>query len=354
MATMKALVLTEYNKFEYLDWPRPDVGPNDVLIKVHACGICGSDVHGMDGSSGRRLPPLIMGHEASGEIVDVGSKVTGWSDGDRVTFDSTVYLLDDWYTKKGLYNLSDNREVVGVAPLHFKRHGAYAEYVAVPSHILYKIPDEVSYEQAAMVEPISVALHAASLTPIAVDDAAVVVGAGMIGLCMIGVLKVAGCGRIIALDISDAKLNAAKEMGATHVLRSDDPNLKTTILDLTCGRGADIAFEAVGVEVTALAAIASVRKGGCVTMIGNVTPMINFPIQDVVTRQIRIQGSCSLCGEYDAALHMIQQGKFPVEKLLSAVAPLKDGAKWFHTLKHEPQRGLLKVLLCPQMESESA
>ena len=128
---MKALVLEEYNKLVYTDCPDPDLADDEVLIKVEAVGICGSDVHGMDGSSGRRIPPLVMGHEASGVITALGTDVMDWSVGDRVTFDSTIYKLDDWYTRKGFYNLSDDRMVLGVSPGDWKKHGAFAEYVNV-------------------------------------------------------------------------------------------------------------------------------------------------------------------------------------------------------------------------------
>jgi len=123
---MKALVLEEYNTLVYKDFDKPMISADEVLIKVRACGICGSDVHGMDGSTGRRQPPLIMGHEASGEIVETGSNASHWHVGDRVTFDSTIYPLDDWYTLKGLYNLSDHRKVLGVSPEEYTRHGAFA------------------------------------------------------------------------------------------------------------------------------------------------------------------------------------------------------------------------------------
>lgn len=113
---MKALVLEEYNKLVYKDVPDPEPGPDEVLVRVKACGICGSDVHGLDGSTGRRIPPIVMGHEASGIIESTGRDVTGWKAGDRVTFDSTVYPLNDWYTLEGRYNLSDNRQVLGVSP----------------------------------------------------------------------------------------------------------------------------------------------------------------------------------------------------------------------------------------------
>jgi len=154
---MKALVLEEYNKLTYKDVEDPVQSDDEVLVQVKAAGICGSDIHGMDGSSGRRQPPIIMGHEASGIITATGKDVNGWQAGDRVTFDSTIYQLDDWYTRKGYYNLSDNRKVLGVSPGDYRRHGAFAEYVTVPQHILYRIPEGVSFEQAAMVEPVAVA-----------------------------------------------------------------------------------------------------------------------------------------------------------------------------------------------------
>src|SRR5512133_91587 len=128
---MKALVLEEYNKLIFKDVPDPVIGSDDVLVRVKACGICGSDVHGLDGSTGRRIPPMIMGHEASGVIVETGDDVIDWKPGDRVTFDSTIYPLDDWYTREGFYNLSDNREVLGVSPGNYRRDGAFAEYVAI-------------------------------------------------------------------------------------------------------------------------------------------------------------------------------------------------------------------------------
>ena len=136
---MKALVLKAYNTFSYEDVPLPEIGPRDVLIRVKACGICGSDVHGMDGSTGRRIPPIIMGHEASGLIEQIGSGVTEWKAGERVTFDSTVVTRQDFYSQKGAFNLSDFRKVLGVSCGEYRQHGAFAEYVAVPQSVLYRI-----------------------------------------------------------------------------------------------------------------------------------------------------------------------------------------------------------------------
>ena len=146
---MKALLLKEYRKLEVVDFPKPEIGPNDVLVRVGACGICGSDVHGYDGSTGRRIPPLVMGHEAAGFIEHVGDEVRGLQVGDRVTFDSTVSCGRCHFCRRGQINLCDNRTVLGVSCGDYRRHGAFAEYVAVPSRILYKLPDSLAFEHAA-------------------------------------------------------------------------------------------------------------------------------------------------------------------------------------------------------------
>src|SRR5262245_25943228 len=162
---MRALVLSEYKRLEVRDVPVPAVGDADVLVRVRASGICGSDVHGYDGSTGRRLPPLVMGHEAAGVVEKVGTAVRGIAPGDRVTFDSTVSCGRCEYCRHGRVNLCDARRVLGVACADYRQDGAYAEYVSVPGHIVYALPPEVSFEHAALVEPVSVAVHAVRRAP---------------------------------------------------------------------------------------------------------------------------------------------------------------------------------------------
>jgi L-iditol 2-dehydrogenase len=343
---MKALVLRNYGELVYEDVPRPELAPDEVLVKVEACGICGSDVHGLDGSTGRRQPPLIMGHEASGVVSEAGPAVVGWVAGDRVTFDSTIYRLDDWYTRRGLYNLSDNRMVLGVSPGEYRRHGAFAEYVAVPQHILYRLPPAVGFDQAAMVEPVAVAAHAVSLTPVAVGDTAVVVGAGMIGLCLVQVLRAAGCARVFAVDPQAERRELARKLGADAVLDPQADDVAQEVARATDGRGADVAFEAVGIPATVGAAIGVVRRGATVTLVGNLSPAVEIPLQAVVTRQLRLQGSCSIAGEYPAALSMIERRVVNVDAMRSAVAPLSEGAAWFDRL-YRKEPGLMKVILKP-------
>ena len=343
---MKALVLEKYNELVYKDVPEPEISDDDVLVRVKACGICGSDVHGMDGSTGRRIPPLIMGHEASGVIEKTGKNVKGWNIGDRVTFDSTVYPLNDWYTLHGLYNLSDNRQVLGVSPGSYRRNGAFAEYVAVPGHILYRIPDNVSFEQAAMVEPVAIALHAVNLSGLKPGESCAVVGVGTIGVFIVQLVQLAGASRVIAVDINRANLKHAGEIGAGYMFHPSEDDVTVKIRAITEYRGADLSFDAAGNSATVNIAIDLLRKGGRAVLVGNLAPSVEFPLQKVVTREIRLIGSCAIRGEFETVLDLLDKGKINVEEHISAVAPLSEGAAWFGRLRNNTE-GLKKVILVP-------
>jgi L-iditol 2-dehydrogenase len=343
---MKALVLEQYRRFAIEDVPKPQLQPDEVLIRVRACGICGSDVHGMDGSTGRRIPPLIMGHEASGEIAEVGPAAGRWKPGDRVTFDSTVYCGRCWHCRRGDVNLCDERRVFGVSCAEYRRNGAFAEYVAVPERILYRLPDNLSFEKAATVEAVSVAVHAVNRTPLAPGSSAAVVGAGMIGLLVVQALKVAGCAEIIAIDLDGDRLEIARRLGATAIVRGDTPDPAEAVQRLGAGRGVDAAFEVVGIASTVKTAIACVRKGGSVTLVGNLEPSVELPLQAVVTRQLTLIGTCASAGEYPACLDLIASGKVNVTEFISATPPLEEGGQWFERL-YAREKGLIKVLLKP-------
>lgn len=345
---MKALVLQEYRRFVVKDVPTPTPGNGEVLIRVRSVGICGSDLHGYDGTSGRRIPPIIMGHEAAGEITQTGADVRGWQVGDRVTFDSTIYDLDDWYSLRGWYNLSEGRRVLGVSCDEYRQNGAFAEFVVVPQHILYRLPEALSYDHAALTEPVAVALHGISLTPIEIGDTVAVVGAGVIGLLVVAGLKQRGCANIVVADISDTRLQIARELGATHTVNptSDVENHAEYCARLTDGRGADSVLEAVGLDATVKDSVRAVRRGGTVTILGNIAQEVSIPLQRVVAGQIRIQGVCAIRAEYDAALHLLTSGAIPAEKLISTTAALEDAPAIFDRL-HDGDPALLKVIINP-------
>lgn len=340
------MMLTEPKKLEIQDSPIPSFGKDEVLIRVKACGICGSDVHGYDGSSGRRIPPLIMGHEAAGLIEECGSEVSGFSKGDRVTFDSTVYCGKCSYCKKGQVNLCDNRMVLGVSCEDYRRHGAFAEFVTVPSHIIYKLPDTFPFEHAAMIEAVSVAVHAVGRISFDSGDKSLVVGAGMIGLLLIQAIRSAGCSEIIAVDMDNDRLNLAKKLGATQVINSQEVDALSFILNETEGQGVDKSFEVVGATPTVQLSIHAVRKGGSVVMVGNLAPEVELPLQSVVTREISLFGTCASAGEYPKCIELMADGSIQVDPLISAKVALEEGPEWFERL-YGREPGLMKVILTP-------
>ena len=356
---MKALLLTAPSCLELTDFPEPSLGDEDVLVRVRACGICGSDIHGWDGSSGRRHPPLIMGHEASGSIARVGPRVTRWKVGDRVTFDSTIYCGECAFCRAGQVNLCDNRKVVGVSPVEYKQHGAFAEYVALPERILYRLPDALTYEQAAMIEPVSIAVHAVRRvlpnagqpgvreSELGGPATAVVVGSGMIGLLVVQALRWAGIEQVIAVDLEDKRLETARILGATSTYNSAKADVVAEVGKLTGGRGADYAFEVVGVSPTLALALACLRRGGSAVLVGNLSPRTDFPMQAVVTRELTLYGTCGSAGEYPLCLDLIAGGTIRVEPMMSAVAPLEEGRGWFEKLSAKDGGKFMKVILTP-------
>ena len=343
---MKALVLRNYHDLSYDEVPEPTIGAEDVLVAVKACGICGSDVHGMDGSTGRRRPPIIMGHEAAGVIACVGDRVRGWGAGDRVPFDSTIYCGTCAFCRRGEVNLCNHRRVLGVSCEDYRQPGAFADFVAVPQHILYRLPDALPFDHAALIEPFTIALHAVRRKPVNLNDTAVIIGCGMIGLALLQTAKLAGCGRIFVVDTAADRLAQASKLGAHEALNSATVDALAEILRLTGGAGADQIFEAVGVPATVELAVRGARKGGTVTLVGNVAAKVELPLQIVVTRELSLFGSCASAGEYPACLNLMARGAITPVPLLSAVAPLRDGASWFQRL-HAREPGLLKVILVP-------
>ncbi|HYC72188.1 MAG TPA: galactitol-1-phosphate 5-dehydrogenase [Opitutaceae bacterium] len=345
---MKALLLTAPSRLEYVDVPDPQPAAGDALLRIRACGICGSDIHGWDGSTGRRRPPLIMGHEAAGEIVATGPGVSGWRPGDRVTFDSTISCGECGYCREGQVNLCEHRRVVGVAPAEYRQHGAFAEYLALPARGLVRLPDDLSFAHAAMVEPVSIAVHAVRRVTVRPDDTAVVVGAGMIGLLVVQALRWAGARTIVAVDLVDSRLALARELGATHALRSDRHDVAAELSRLTGGRGADLAFEVVGFGPTLNLALQALRRGGSAVLVGNLAAATEgFPLQAVVTRELNVLGSCASAGEYALCLDLVARGVIRVEPLIAAVAPLAEGAGWFEKLSAKDGGRFMKVILEP-------
>lgn len=342
---MNALVLIAAGRLVYQETPEPRVRPDEVLIRVKACAIGDDDVAGLDGRSGLRMPPLIMGHEASGVVEQVGGQVCGWRPGDRVAFESLVYSLDDRQVRSGLYHLADVKKQVGVSCQAYRLDGAMAELIALPSHILHRIPDSVSFDQAALAEPAARAAHAVRLTPPNLNHATVVIGCSVTGLLLVQLLSLAGAGPIIAVEREEERRNFALDFGADEAF-SDDARVSERIRELTAGHGVPTVFDTLGRADTLQTAVDCLDVNGVVNVVGFSDTAVLAPLQQMVERQLRLQGSCGVCGEFPAVLDMIARRILDVDSLLSIKAPLSEGALWFDRLVRKEQN-LLKVILHP-------
>ncbi len=343
---MKALVHTAPLQFDFRDVSQPEPMDDEVLVRVKACGICGSDVHGYTGSTGRRIPPIIMGHEAAGVVEAVGGNAQHVAVGDRVTFDSTVYCNQCPACRQGRMNLCLDRRVLGVSTPSFRRDGAMAEYVVVPWWIIHRLPEAVSFEEAALIEPAAVSLHAARITPIEVNDVVAVVGAGQIGLFTMQAARVKGAGTIIALDVRDERLALARQLGADVTINSSTANVAAEMRRAVGRSDADSVLEAVGTEGTVGLGMNLTKLGGNLTLIGNVTPRIQVNLQDIVSRELTIRGSCAIAGEYGACLNLMAAGRIRAKPLISRIVPLSEGPAAFDAL-HRGEPGLMKIVLQP-------
>lgn len=342
--TMRALVFTDIKRHELQSVPTPTISaPDDVLIRVRAVGVCGSDLHGYTGQSGRRTPPMIMGHEAAGVVEAVGSAVTSVTPGDRVAIQPVRFCGQCAACREGKSSLCLNRTVLGV---HQQAGGAYAEWLVWPERCLYPIPDDLSFEQASFAEPLAVCLHALRLADIKPFDSVALVGSGPIGLLALAIMSHMGLRQIFVSDVSEARLAVARDMGATVTINPTRDDPRAVVDQHTGGLGADVAVEAVGIGATAQQAIDLAKNGGTVVWIGNNVRRIEIDMQAVVTRELRVQGTYAMNDlDFGRAVAMLAQGAVDVQPLISRRATLAEGETLFDELIRAPQ--IIKCVIEP-------
>jgi L-iditol 2-dehydrogenase len=324
---------------------RPDPEPfaGEVVVAVHAAGICGSDVHGYIGATGRRTPGLVMGHEASGVVALVGDGVTSVRPGDRVALRSVLSCGTCEPCLTGRPNICVRRRGLG---MHLD--GAYAECVRLPEALVAPLPEELSFEQGAMIEPLAVAMHAVNITPIELMDRVVIVGAGTIGLLTLLAARLRGAERIVVTDRSRHRLDMAAALGADRVIDVDAGDPVAVVLEALDGRGADAVFEAVGSSPTVQQSVSVVRPGGSVTWIGNSEPRVELGMQDLVTKELTLRGAYAYGtdGEFDRAAETLAATRIDVRPLVEVVAPLDEGTGLFREIA-EGRLAAVKVILTP-------
>ncbi len=339
---MQALYYPVWDQLEMRDVPDPKPRAGEVVLRVLAVGICGSELHGFVAHAARRTPPLIMGHEFSGEIIEAGPGVTGFRVGEQVVASSQIACGHCDYCLDGEVQLCRNGEVFGT-----KRPGAFAEKVAVPVSTLMPLPKDVTPVQASLAEPLGNAVHAVRLTQQRFPQTAVVIGAGTIGLFVLQVLKASGALRVVTSDVSDARLAVAKALGADLTVNVKQADLPGAVQDATDGRGADVVVDAVGATPTRRAAVTVARPGGEIVWLGlhdDATDLAGF---DVVLREKHISGSFAVTHrDMRAALHLFAAGKITLQPWVRTF-PLAEGARVFLQLVTAPPDDYIKAVLVP-------
>ncbi len=338
---MKALVVEGVNNLVYKDVPVATIKANEVLIKVKACGICGSDIpRAMD--NGVHYYPIIIGHEFSGEIVELGSEVQNLSCGQRVTAAPLVPCNDCENCYKGNPAMCQHYSFIGS-----RQDGAMAQYVAVPAQNIVPIADNVTYEQAACIEPITVALHGIERAgAIHSGKSAIVYGCGTIGILTMQCLKAKGLEEVYVIDIDDHKLELAKNLGAYKTLNS----LTTDIPAYFEKHGkVDYVYETAGVNFLQAQVLQLAKKGGCVTYIGTAHRDVTIPAK---TFELILRGELHVTGswmsysapfpgdEWKAAAEYLQSGKVNVDEIITHKFPLSAGLEAFRTLTDKESKAL--------------
>jgi L-iditol 2-dehydrogenase len=338
---MKALIYEGPWQMAIRDIDAPQPGPTDVIVSVKASGICGSDVHGYMGITGRRVPGIAMGHEFSGVVAATGQQVADFKIGDRVIVQPEITCQVCEMCKAGLPNNCVNRTYIGA-----QLHGGYAEAVQVPQQLLYRMPDGMSWEQGAMVEPAAVAMRAVNRTPINLMDTVVIIGAGTIGLLALAWARLKGAGKIVITDVNPHRLSMALELGADAAVNVGKEDPLQVVNEHTNGRGADCVIEAVGMTETVQQSVKLVRTSGHVTWIGNSRPDVEVNMQRVVTREIVVSGSYAFVEEFPRAIEAIGSGRLNVMPLVERVSSLDEGPQLFHDLA-SGTLDVVKVVLKP-------
>ncbi|RXZ81058.1 galactitol-1-phosphate 5-dehydrogenase [Paenibacillaceae bacterium] len=346
MVSMKAAVISAPYRFniEEHDVPTPNAG--EVLIRVHAVGICGSDVHGMEADGGqRRQPGLIMGHEAAGEIAAVGADVTSWKVGDRVAIDPQLSCGYCYACERGWKNLCENGVTIGSSRKQLT-HGTMREYIAVPTRQIYRLPDNVSFDEGATLDFVGNAVHVLNRSNSKLGDTFLIIGTGAIGLIAVQLAKLRGAGKIIAVDTSDAKLKLAKQFGADRTINPLKEDVLTVVRAETGGYGAEIVLEMVGLSATYATAVQAAKMQGTVMALGFAADEVTLPSQALLFNEVTIVGCTGFSFEGTTVLNMIADGRIDVKPLITHEYPLEHIEDGFKVLL-DKQAEAIKVIIHP-------
>lgn len=348
---MKAALLEGPGIVVVNEVPVPEICDDEVLVEVKYCGICGSDVHTIP-DCGLYPAGTYMGHEVAGVLKKVGHNVKGWQSGDRVVV-NPLYVCGECYgCRHGRLSQCDHgvEHFIGCRP-GLEHAGGFARFVrvSVPQERLFHLPDEVSFEEGVLVEPLAVSLHAIRMSAFTPRGYVMVMGAGMIGLGVIAHLRSAGAGLIIATETNDSRIKLAKEFGADHVFNPQSTaDLRERILELTEGNGVDVVFECSGVSQAFRSATKFVRRGGQVLLVGQITQEVPIIPCDFTLNELQLQGICCYYAEeFPMVVEFLKRGVSPVSKLITSKIKLSDIVERGFEVLLKPDNDEIKILVEP-------
>lgn len=342
----KAVFMHGTNDMYTKDVPVPEIGDKDVLVKIDTVGICGSDLHYYGhGKIGDFVVEgdFILGHEAAGEVVKIGSEVKNLQVGDKVALEPGVTCGKCEFCKEGKYNLCADVEFFATPPYH----GVLTNYVAHPADMSFKLPENVSFLEGAMVEPLAVGLHATGQGGVKLGDTVVVFGTGCIGLMSILSSKARGASKIIVVDILSNRLDKAKEIGATDIINAREENVIEKIDQLTGGRGADVVIEAAGAEITVKQTADVVKRGGTVVLVG-MTPKdeIEYNFMKLMGKEAEIKTVFRYRNLYPVAIKAIASGAIDVKSIVSHEYDFENTKEAFDYVTNNAKdviKGVIKI-----------
>lgn len=339
MTTYPMAMVTAPGKVEFVERSFPARGPTDVLVAVRAASICGSDLHIFKGRHPSAPLPVAIGHELSGEVLEVGSQVRHLRPGDRVTVEPALVCGKCDFCRRGQYHLC-----VDISFQYRRGQGAFAPYFVASEERVFRLPGGVSYETGALIEPLAVAIHAVRQAGIGLGQTTAVFGAGAIGLLVMLLARQVSGGPVWIADVQPARLQAAVELGATAGIDSRTQDPVQVILEHTQGLGVDRSFEAVGLEVTLVQSLRALKKGGKATLLGIFEePQATLPANLFIQREISLAGSQGYNWDFQAALSLLAGGDFPLSKLVTHSFPLARIQEGFDLLLTPGNRAIKVV-----------
>ncbi len=345
---MKALVLEEKGKLSLRDFDIPaTLGPKDVKIRTHTVGICGSDVHYYThGKIGHFVvnAPMVLGHEAAGTICEVGSDVTHLKVGDRVCMEPGIPDPTSRAAKLGIYNVDPAVTFWATPPVH----GCLTPEVIHPAAFTYKLPDNVSFGEGAMVEPFAIGMQAALRARIQPGDVAVVTGAGPIGMMVALAALAGGCAKVIVADLAQPKLDIIGAYDGIETVNIRETSMPDAIDNATDGWGCDIVFECSGAASAILGMAKLARPGGAIVLVGMPVDPVPVDIVGLQAKELRVETVFRYANVYDRALALIGSGKVDLKPLISATIPFDDSISGFDRAVEARETDVKLQILMPQ------